>query len=183
MVGRSNSGKSSIINAVCSSKKLAFTSKLPGKTRTLSVFSIGPDCRLVDLPGYGYATGPASERKTWAGMIEGYLLNRPALCMVYVIISADIGLTKLDHEMLSWLSEQEIPFTVVANKIDKVKRGAQTAQRKTTADTIGLQPEDIFWVSAENGTGINELARSITTLLTQKAGPHTRDLSWNGENS
>ena len=102
-VGRSNVGKSSLLNALANQKQLARVSKTPGRTRLINVFLTGPDRWIVDLPGYGFATGPAAERATWQAMVEGYLRGRTTLCMVFVLADAEVGPTKLDHAMIDWL--------------------------------------------------------------------------------
>ncbi|MFH1368467.1 MAG: ribosome biogenesis GTP-binding protein YihA/YsxC [Elusimicrobiota bacterium] len=167
-VGRSNVGKSSVINAVCRRKKLAYTSQIPGKTRTINVFGAGQGRWLVDLPGYGYATGPASERSAWPAMIEGYLTTRPNLRMVYIIIDAEVGPTKLDKSMTDWLVTNAIPFTIVANKTDKVSKSAQDSQRGKVANELGVRAEDIHWVSAEKNWGIPKLIAAIALQLEEE---------------
>lgn len=163
--GRSNVGKSSVINAVCNRRQIAHTSQVPGKTRTINVYTAGKGVWLVDLPGYGYASGPVEERNTWPAMIEGYLLGRKNLRMVYVIVDAKVGPTKLDRQMLDWIQSQGLPFAVVANKADKLKSGAEETQRKAVAEGLGLLPEEIYWVSAQRGTGIQVLAHAMAELL------------------
>src|SRR4051794_18353285 len=102
-VGRSNVGKSSLLNALCGGRKnLARVSQTPGRTRTINVFAAG-DLWLVDLPGYGYAVGPESERKAWRGMIEGYLTSRVSLRCVYALVDAEVGPTALDLQLLEWM--------------------------------------------------------------------------------
>jgi GTP-binding protein len=164
-VGRSNVGKSSVINAVCCHTQLAHTSQKPGKTRTINVFSASNGRWLVDLPGYGYATGSATERSAWPAMIEGYLTGRPNLRMVYIIVDAEVGPTKLDRNMTDWLAANTIPFTIVANKIDKFKNDPQQKRRGEVANELGMRSEDILWVSAERNWGIGELVRAITEQL------------------
>src|SRR6185369_16248007 len=104
-----NVGKSSLLNALCR-KPLARVSNTPGRTRTINVFVIGADRWLVDLPGYGFATGPAEEREGWAAMIEGYLQGRPSLKMIFVLIDGKVGPTKLDLQTLKWLEEKGLPW-------------------------------------------------------------------------
>lgn len=164
-VGRSNVGKSSVINAVCCHNQLAHTSQKPGKTRAINVFSASKDRWLVDLPGYGYATGSAVERSAWPAMIEGYLTGRPNLRRVYIIVDAEVGPTKLDVNMTDWLTANAVPFTIVANKIDKFSNDPQQKQRSIVANGLGMRSEDILWVSAERGWGIPELVRAITEQL------------------
>ena len=164
-VGRSNVGKSSVINAICSAKQLAHTSQKPGKTRTINVFCATQGRWLVDLPGYGFATGSAESRSAWPAMIEGYLTGRPNLRMVYIIVDAYVGPTKLDRTMADWMVTYQIPYTIVANKIDKVKKTEEEAQRAAVANAMGVRAEDIFWVSAEKNWGISQLVRAVTDML------------------
>lgn len=167
-VGRSNVGKSSLLNALANQKQLARVSKTPGRTRLINVFLTGPDRWIVDLPGYGYATGPKAESAGWRDMIEGYLLGRDRLCMVFVLVDAEIGPTKLDHQMIDWLRATGLPCRVVATKADQVKPSRQLAQRRDVAAALGLQPGDIAWVSSAKGTGIPELRREVAELLQLK---------------
>ena len=164
-VGRSNVGKSSLLNALCFQKGLAKTSKTPGRTRLINVFVTGTDRWIVDLPGYGFALGPAKERETWQAMIEGYLTGRKSLRMVYVLVDAEVGPTKLDHQMLDWLRSVDLPYRIVATKCDQVKSSRQLAQRRDVAAVLGLQTTDIAWVSAEKGTGIPDLRMEIAGML------------------
>jgi GTP-binding protein len=164
-VGRSNVGKSSLLNALCFQKGLAKTSKTPGRTRLINVFLTGVDRWIVDLPGYGFALGPAKERETWRAMIEGYLTGRKNLAMVFVLVDAQVGPTKLDHQMLDWLSSVQLPYRIVATKADQVKPSRQLAQRRDVAADLGLATTDIAWVSAEKGTGIPELRMEVAGLL------------------
>jgi GTP-binding protein len=164
-VGRSNVGKSSLLNALCFQKSLAKTSKTPGRTRLINIFLTGTDRWIVDLPGYGFALGPAKERATWQAMIEGYLTGRPTLRMVYVLVDAEVGPTKLDHQMVDWLRSVDLAYRIVATKADQVKPSRQLAQRRDVAADLGLQTTDIAWVSAEKGTGIPELRMEIAGML------------------
>lgn len=164
-VGRSNVGKSSLLNALTHQKQLARVSKTPGRTRLINVFLTGPDRWLVDLPGYGFATGPAAERASWQAMVEGYLGARKSLCMVFVLVDAEIGPTKLDLQMIDWLRTAELPCRIVATKADQVKPSRRLAQRRDVAAALGLQPNDIAWVSAAKGDGIPDLRQEIASLL------------------
>lgn len=164
-VGRSNVGKSSLLNALAHQRQLARVSKTPGRTRLINVFLTGPDRWIVDLPGYGFATGPAKERAGWQAMIEGYLAGRRTLRMVFVLVDAEVGPTRLDHQMTEWLRGAGIPYRIVATKADKVKPSRALAQRREVAAALGLQPNDIAWASADKGTGIVELRREVAALL------------------
>lgn len=164
-VGRSNVGKSMLLNALAHQKQLARVSKTPGRTRLINVFLTGPDRWIVDLPGYGFASGPTAEKAKWQAMIEGYLLGRNTLRMVFVLVDAEVGPTKLDHHMIDWLRHRAIPCRIVATKADKVKPSRQLAQRRDVATALGLQPADIAWVSSSKGNGINDLRYEVAALL------------------
>ena len=164
-VGRSNVGKSSLLNALAGQTQLARVSKTPGRTRLINVFVTGPDRWIVDLPGYGYAGGPREETQTWKEMIEGYLLERPTLRMVYVLVDAQVGPTPLDFQMVGWLQTAGLPHRLVATKADQVKPSRQFAQRRDIAAAFGLQPADIAWASARKGTGIPDLRKDVAACL------------------
>ena len=163
-VGRSNVGKSTLLNAVCR-KDLAKVSNTPGRTRTLNVFLAGKDRWLVDLPGYGFARGSEAEREGWSAMVEGYLGGRASLKMVFALVDAKVGPTKLDLLMLKWLEAARLPWRVVATKADQVKSSRAAAQRRETAQAIGLAPGDVAWVSADTGLGLGELRAEVSALL------------------
>lgn len=164
-VGRSNVGKSSLLNALCFQRGLAKTSKTPGRTRLINVFDAGDDRWIVDLPGYGFALCPEHERKSWQAMIEGYLINRKSLCMVYVLIDAEVGPTKLDHQMAFWLSSVNIAYRIVATKCDQVKASQQLNRRQSIASSLNLHSSDIAWVSAVKGLGVPNLRLEIAKIL------------------
>ena len=164
-VGRSNVGKSSLLNALAGQKQLARVSKTPGRTRLINIFLTGTDRWIVDLPGYGFAAGPKAEKDTWREMIEGYLTSRKSLCMVFVLVDAEIGPTKLDHQMVEWLRASDIPCRIVATKADQVKPSRQLAQRRDVAANFNLAPADIAWVSSLKGTGLMELRQEIAAIL------------------
>jgi GTP-binding protein len=185
-VGRSNVGKSSLINALANQKQLARVSNTPGRTQLLNLFSVdrvggssggssgrslgdGPATGTVmDLPGYGYAKASKTVRKGWPAMIEGYLLERENLAMVFVLVDGEIGPTKLDVQMLEWLRYNTIPHTIVATKMDKVKSAKRATRRKDLAAGCSLDLGDIVWVSASKGDGIDTL-RSLVRTWTDTA--------------
>lgn len=121
MVGRSNVGKSSLINHLTQQINLARTSSAPGRTQTMNLYEIDKKFFLVDLPGYGYAKTSHTERERFGEMICDYLEQTEQLCQVLLIIDARIPLSDLDAEMLTWLETHSIPFTIVMNKIDKAR--------------------------------------------------------------
>lgn len=163
-VGRSNSGKSTMINALCR-KELARTSNTPGRTRTINVYEAAPQRRLVDLPGYGFATGPAQSRAGWGAMIEGYLLGSKSLVAIFVLVDSKLGPTKIDLDMLRWLQSQSLPWRVVATKADQVKPSRALVRRREVAQAVGLTPEAMSWVSSQDGDGISELRNEIAKLI------------------
>ncbi len=163
-VGRSNSGKSTMINALCR-MDLARTSRTPGRTRTINVYEAAPRKRIVDLPGYGFATGPEESRAGWGAMIEGYLKGSKTLLAIFVLVDAKLGPTKLDMEMLRWLQSQSLPWRVIATKTDQVKSSRAFVRRREVAQMVGMTPEALAWVSSQEGNGISELRNEVARLL------------------
>lgn len=172
IVGRSNVGKSSLINAVANRKKLALVSNTPGRTRLLNLFALqGPYASsggtLMDLPGYGYAAASRTERASWQRMIEGYLLGRDGLAMVVVLVDGEVGPTKLDLTMLEWAGASELPYSVVATKQDKVKAAVRDKRRAEVAARTGRS--DVLWVSAAKGVGLDPLRRKLLGWMTGRS--------------
>jgi GTP-binding protein len=165
-VGRSNVGKSSLINALANQRQLAKVSNTPGRTQLINQFVLPNGGTVVDLPGYGYAKVPGRERAGWQAMIEGYLLEREELELVFVLVDGEIGPTKLDVQMLDWLRASDVPHTVVATKLDKVKPSKLATRKRDLAKGCQLDQGDIIWVSAAKGTGIEQLIKHVTALLT-----------------
>jgi GTP-binding protein len=165
-VGRSNVGKSSLINALANRRQLAKVSNTPGRTQLLNIFVLPNGGTVVDLPGYGYARVPGKEKAGWQRMIEDYLLERAPLELVFVLVDGEIGPTKLDVQMLEWLRASDVPHTVVATKLDKVKPSKLATRKKDLAKGADLDPGDVMWVSASKGTGIDDLAKHVIMMLT-----------------
>jgi GTP-binding protein len=174
IVGRSNVGKSSLVNALAHRRKLAHVSNTPGRTRLLNLFALGPDrsgpgggpplnATIMDLPGYGYAQASKSLRDSWRDMIEDYLLERDELVMVIVLVDGEVGPTKLDVQMLDWLRAHALPHTVVATKHDKVKSSKRQRRKRDLAEGCELEPGDVIWVSSAKGTGLDRLRSLIRT--------------------
>lgn len=166
VVGRSNVGKSSLLNAVANRTRLAHVSKTPGRTRLLNCFAYGEASTVVDCPGYGYAEAPKKMREGWQRMIEGYLLGREELVVIMVLVDGEIGPTKLDVQMLEWLRYHDRPFRVIATKHDKVRSTHRDKRKRELATGCGLAPADITWVSAAKGVGIDALRAQMVTWLT-----------------
>ena len=170
-VGRSNVGKSSLINALANQKQLARVSNTPGRTQLINVFEVvggggaGGGGTLVDLPGYGYAKVPGHVRKDWGPMIEGYLLEREGLETVFVLVDGLIGPTPLDVQMLDWLADNEVPHTIVATKMDKVKSSKRRTRKKELAEGCRLEVGDIVWVSSAKDVNIDQLRDLVRSHL------------------
>jgi GTP-binding protein len=167
-VGRSNVGKSSLVNALANRKQLAKVSNTPGRTQLINLFQRREGGTLVDLPGYGYAKVPERERKQWQGMIEGYLLGREELRALMLLLDGEIGPTALDLQMIDWLNANEIPAVLVATKLDKVRPSRLAGRKQQVAKACGVAERDVLWVSAAKGTGIDRLRDVIVDLLTDR---------------
>ena len=165
-VGRSNVGKSSLINALARQRQLARVSNTPGRTQLINVFSYVAGGAVVDLPGYGYAKVPGHIRGDWSSMIEGYLLERDELVMVFVLVDGEIGPTPLDVQMLEWLRYNDVPHSVVATKADKVKSAKRQRRKRDLAEGCMLEQGDIVWVSASKNVGIERLRDLVISHLT-----------------
>ncbi len=147
-VGRSNVGKSTIINSLTNRKKLAKVSNTPGRTRLVNFFMIDNICSLVDLPGYGYAKISKSEKQAWGKIIEEYLMNRPDLRKVVLLVDARHKPTEDDVLMIEYLRHYSIEVLVVATKLDKLKRNDIKKSENIIRETLGLSEEKILFYSA-----------------------------------
>lgn len=168
LVGRSNVGKSSLVNALAGRKQLAKTSKTPGATRLLNVFEMTPKGSgrwLVDLPGYGYAKVSHAERDRWRPMIEGYLTGRATLAAVLVLIDAEVGPTPLDLQTVEWFRYLDTPVQFVATKGDKVGSSRRATRKADLAGKLGVPKGEVLWVSASKGWGLDELRLELRRLL------------------
>ena len=167
-IGRSNVGKSSLINLLTGRKNLAKISRKPGKTQLINHFLIDQSWYLVDLPGYGYAKTSKAKRSEWSRMIEEYLLNRPNLQVVFVLIDSHLDPQSIDLEFINWLGEQGIPLALVFTKADKQsvnKTQAAVAKFKKTLLRDWAEIPIWFITSAENGTGKEDLTAYIQDLV------------------
>ena len=165
VVGRSNVGKSSLINALARRDGLANTSKTPGRTQLLNCFALPDGETVVDCPGYGYAKVSKVQRAQMAAMIERYLLDREPLAMVMVLVDGEVGPTALDRSMLEWLRDEGLPHQVVATKHDKVKAAVREKRKRQLAAGCDLDPGDVVWVSAQRNVGIDRLRDLVRLWL------------------
>jgi GTP-binding protein len=170
VVGRSNVGKSSLLNALANRRDLARTSKTPGRTQLLNVFALPTGATLVDLPGYGYAKVSATDRAAWRQRLERYLRERQPLVMTLLLVDGEVGPTKLDVEMLAWLRANQVPFTVVATKHDKVRSSKRVRRRRDLAAGCGVGEKEVVWVSAQQGVNIDRLRGLVHGWLDPSTG-------------
>jgi GTP-binding protein len=165
IVGRSNVGKSSLLNALAGQRGLARTSKAPGRTQLLNCFATPEGSTLVDLPGYGYAKASKTDRAAWQRRMYTYLEQREPLVMTLLLVDGEIGPTRLDLDKLAWFRAHEVPFTVVATKHDKVKSSKRQRRKRDLAAGCGLEPGQVVWVSAEKGVNIDALRSLVDGWL------------------
>jgi len=159
-IGRSNSGKSSLINSVCLKKKIAKTSKTPGKTQLINFFNLGSNCFLVDLPGYGFAKVSKNKTKSFSSLISSYLIKRKQLKLVFLILDSRLGITNLDELMIKMLVKIRLRFVIILNKIDKLNQMEfQKCKRKIREDLSNICKfnVDYFYFSAKTGKGSLEI--------------------------
>lgn len=160
--GRSNSGKSSAINAITQRRALARTSKTPGRTRLLNFFELAPQRRLVDLPGYGYASGPQTERRSWQPLIEA-LHTRTSLKGLFLIVDARRGLAEGDQGLLEWAAPEQ-RVHVLLSKADKLTRSEAARALRSASDALtGRATLQLF--SAMEGTGVREAQETLLKWL------------------
>ena len=161
MVGKSNVGKSSLINSLTRNSRLARTSSEPGKTRLVNLYLINEAVFLVDLPGYGFAKASKQEKDRWAGMIEGYLQNSGNLRRVFQLVDIRHAPTQDDQMMVEYLRHYEIPFTVIATKADKLSKAQRGRNIPVICRTLAVQPWEVLAHSSEDGTGREQLLELI----------------------
>ncbi len=167
-IGRSNVGKSSLINMLCNHKGLAKTSAVPGKTLLINHFIINRDWYLVDLPGYGYAKRSKTEREKLDHMIRSYILQRDELVNVFVLIDIRHEQQKIDREFVDWLGASNIPFSIIFTKADKLSVGKARANAKAWMDALLDTWETLppyFITSASKKTGKDEVLDYIGQIL------------------
>ncbi len=165
--GRSNVGKSSLVNALTGRNTLARVSKTPGRTRQVNFFRLGETLGLVDLPGYGYAKAPKGEIAAWTELISAYLKGRPNLRRVLLLIDSRHGLKDADRDVMKLLDQSAVIYQVVMTKVDKLTPAELEQMRKTLAEELQKHVAAHPWLvatSSEAGTGIPELRAELALL-------------------
>ena len=167
-VGRSNAGKSSLINAITGKRKLAVTSSLPGRTRLINYFKINDEFFFVDLPGYGYARASKVDQAKWQQLIETYLENAKHLKCAFVLMDVRHLPSELDKMMLKYLYYKQIPFKVLATKADKLSRAQYTKQVGLIANALNLGKDDVIAVSADKKINLDMILTNIDAFMEVK---------------
>ena len=171
VAGKSNVGKSTLINRLCRRNKLARTSSTPGKTRLLNVFLLNEKFHLVDLPGYGFAKVDKKEKLRWGQMMQDYFREAEELRHVLCLVDIRHEPTEDDILMNRFLRETGIPFSVIATKADKISRGARSKYLAPICRALSVQPWEILCFSGEDGTGREELVKLIDRILHEEEKP------------
>jgi len=166
--GRSNVGKSSLLNCLLKRRNLVKVSARPGKTQSLNFYLVGEELHLVDLPGYGYAKVDKKLQAKWQELITAYLETRPNLRCVVLIIDLRHALKDLDRMLAGWLQSQAIPWLPVYTKMDKLSRNEQHRQARLLDAALGIAPADRLLFSAKTGEGREQLLDRLDTFLTPR---------------
>ena len=164
-VGRSNVGKSSLINMLTKNSKLCKTSSTPGRTRLINYFQINSDIYFVDLPGYGFAKASKTEVDGWQSMIEPYLVENENLKCVCMLVDSRIEPTNQDKQMLKFLNYYRIPFIIIATKCDKFGKSQIKPQMQKIANFLGVGKDNVFASSSETGYGRLEILQKLDQFL------------------
>lgn len=166
VAGRSNVGKSSLLNCLFQRKQLAHTSKTPGKTRSLNYYKINNQFYLVDLPGYGYAKAPKAIQAQWADLMAEYLEDNPRLKGAVQLIDSRHGITALDEQMIAYFQAIKLPIVIAITKTDKISNtNTQQVQQETGRRLAHIHPSNIIPFSAKTRLGKDQLWNAIHTLL------------------
>jgi GTP-binding protein len=163
-VGKSNVGKSSLINTLLTRKRLVGVSSTPGKTRAIDFFRINDGFRFVDLPGYGYAKVPKTVQNNWKTLVDAYLVNRDTLVTVVLILDLRRELSDLDRMLLDWLDAHSIPCIPVCTKADKLSQGERAKRRDALRRSLGREAEPVLF-SAKTGLGKDDLWKRMRAAM------------------
>ena len=165
IAGKSNVGKSSLINCLCNQNKLARVSAEPGKTRLVNIFRINDDFHLVDLPGYGYARVSRSMQEDWGQMMDSYLSGSEHLCHILHLVDIRHDPGQHDLQMQAWIQHNQLPCTVIATKCDKLSRAQQQKSILAICRALGVQPWDVLPFSSVTRAGREELLERLGKIL------------------
>ena len=178
IAGRSNAGKSSALNALARRRKLAFASKMPGRTQLINYFDLDERSALVDLPGYGYAAAPKTLRSQWQALAGGYLAQRQNLAGLLLLMDIRHPLAPLDCQLLDWFAPRRLPVHVLLTKADKLTRNAQHAALSATQAMLARRPPSasVQLFSAHAETGIAAAARQVASWLRPDLFPNAAAL-------
>ena len=165
IVGRSNVGKSSFINALCNNGKLAKTSSTPGRTRLINFFEINAEFMLVDLPGYGFASAGKQEKAKWEGMIDSYFECSKNLVGVVMLVDIRHNPTQLDKMMMDYLYHYNIPVTIVATKLDKIKKSELPRKITDIAATLKVGKSNVYITSAQDKVGFDKVLERLYQFI------------------
>ena len=166
--GRSNVGKSSLLNVLVNRKNLVKTSKTPGRTQLINFFLVNQAISLVDLPGYGYAKVPAAVKRTWGPMIETYLSERKTLNSVVLIMDIRRLPKEYEFNFIDWLMAQRLPCIPILTKADKLSKTRQMKQRFAIAKLLDMTPEQLILFSAKNRSGLSDVWHAIEHHLKER---------------
>ena len=166
IVGKSNVGKSSLINSLCNNRKLARISSAPGKTRLINFFLVNSEFYLVDLPGYGFASAPKWEKENWGKLMENYL-SGGRLSHIFLLLDIRHAPTAEDKQMFEWVLYYGVPFTLVVTKADKLARSKRVAAANTAAKLLGAPPAAIPY-SSDKGFGREEMFERMGQILNER---------------
>ena len=165
IAGKSNVGKSSLINCLCNQNKLARVSAEPGKTRLVNIFRINDDFHLVDLPGYGYARVSRAMQEDWGQMMDSYLSGSEHLCHILHLVDIRHDPGQHDLQMQAWIQHNQLPCTVIATKCDKLSRAQQHKSILAICRALGVQPWDVLPFSSVTRAGREELLERLGKIL------------------
>ncbi len=169
IAGKSNVGKSSLVNAVVGRKRIARVSGTPGKTREINFYRINGRFFLVDLPGYGFARAPEAVRNAWRKLVEDYLSHNDRLDGLVLLIDCRRGVQEADRQLLDYLSADEIPVLVVLTKMDKLNRSGRSKAVADLRKALEVPADQVVATSAQTGEGVDVLVESLLSLVDSNA--------------
>lgn len=171
LAGRSNVGKSSLVNALTGRKTLAKTSNTPGRTQQLNYFDLGGRAFLVDMPGYGYAQAPVEQVEAWTRLVKAYLRGRASLARVFVLVDSRHGIKEVDRDAFSLMDQSATSYQVVLTKIDQLKPAERDARIAETLAALAKRPAaypEILATSSRDGIGLAEMRAAIARLIDER---------------